>query len=77
MAEDRFLVPGTLRIDEVADRLGVRLPEGEYETVAGFLMDKLGRVPQRRDAVEHGGWRLRVNAMQRRRVVQVLIEPAR
>ena len=74
VAEDRFLVPGTLRIDEAADRLGVDLPEGEYETVAGFLMDRLGRVPKRRDAVEHDGWRLRVRSMQRRRVVQVLIE---
>ena len=74
LAEERFLVPGTLRIDEAADRLGVELPDGEYETVAGFLMDRLGRIPKRRDAVEHDGWRLRVRSMNRRRVVQVLIE---
>ena len=75
--ERRYLVPGSLRIDEAATRLGVELPEGDYETVAGFLMDRLGRIPTRRDAVEHDGWRLRVRSMQRRRVVQVLIEPAR
>ena len=75
LGDDRFLVPGTLRIDEAADRLGVRLPDGDYETVAGFLMDRLGRVPKRRDTVEHEGWRLKVRAMHRRRVVQVLIEP--
>ena len=74
LADERFIVPGTLRIDEAADHLGVELPEGEYETVAGFLMDRLGRVPKRRDAVEHDGWRLRVRSMERRRVVQVLIE---
>ena len=74
LGDDRFLVPGSLRIDEAADRLGVPLPVGDYETVAGFLMDRLGRVPKRRDTVEHEGWRLRVRAMQRRRVVQVLIE---
>jgi CBS domain containing-hemolysin-like protein len=74
LADERYLVPGTLRIDEAADYLGVELPEGEYETVAGFLMDRLGRVPKRRDAIEHDGWRLRVRSMQRRRVVQVLIE---
>jgi CBS domain containing-hemolysin-like protein len=72
----RFVVPGSLRIDEASTRLGVDLPEGEYETVAGFLMDRLGRIPKRRDSVEHDGWRLRVRNMNRRRVVQVLIEPA-
>jgi CBS domain containing-hemolysin-like protein len=74
LASERFLVPGTLRIDEAADHLGVELPEGDYETVAGFLMDRLGRIPRRRDAIVHDGWRLRVRSMQRRRVVQVLIE---
>jgi CBS domain containing-hemolysin-like protein len=71
----RFVVPGSLRIDEAGSRLGVDLPAGDYETVAGFVMDRLGRIPTRRDAIEHDGWRLRVRSMQRRRVVQVLIEP--
>lgn len=70
----QFLVPGTLRIDEAADRLGVHLPLGDYDTIAGFLMDKLQRIPKRRDVVEHNGWRLRVRTMHRRRVVQVLVE---
>ena len=76
VGDGRWLVPGNLRIDEAAGGLGVDLPEGEYETVAGFLMDRLGRIPKRRDVVEHDGWRLRVRNMHRRRVVQILIEPA-
>jgi CBS domain containing-hemolysin-like protein len=72
----RWLVPGGLRIDEAAAGLGVELPEGEYETIAGFLMDRLGRIPKRRDSVVYDGWRLLVRTMRRRRVVQVLIEPA-
>ena len=74
LGDGLFVIPGTLRIDEAADRLGISLPPGDYETVAGFLMDKLQRIPKRRDAVEHNGWRLRVHAMHRRRVVQVLME---
>lgn len=73
---DQYLIPGTLRIDEAVEHLGLRLPEGEYETVAGWLMDRLGRIPKRRDTVNHDGWRLRVRTMQRRRVVQVLVERA-
>ena len=76
LGEDRYLVPGSLRIDELKDRLGIGLPEGEYETIAGFVMDQLGRIPKRRDMVDHEGWRLRVMSMHRRRVVQVLIERA-
>jgi CBS domain containing-hemolysin-like protein len=75
LSDRRFLVPGSLRIDEVADYVGVELPEGDYETVAGFVIDRLGRIPRRRDSVRHDGWRLRVRSMHRRRVVQVLIEP--
>jgi CBS domain containing-hemolysin-like protein len=74
LGDQRFLAPGSLRIDEAKDRLGVDLPEGEYETIAGFLMDRLGRIPRRRDTTVHGGWRLRVMTMHRRRVVQVLVE---
>ncbi|HEV3471868.1 MAG TPA: hemolysin family protein [Actinomycetota bacterium] len=76
LSEDRYLVPGSLRVDEAADRLGVQIPEGEYETVAGFIMDRLGRIPRRRDVIEHDGWKLWVRSMHRRRVVQVLIERA-
>lgn len=75
LGEGRYLVPGGLRIDEAESLLEVELPEGEYETIAGFLMATLGRIPKRRDVVEHNGWRLRVRSMHRRRVVQVLIEP--
>jgi CBS domain containing-hemolysin-like protein len=74
LGNGRYLAPGSLRIDEAADHLGVELPEGEYETIAGFIMDRLGRIPRRRDTVDHDGWRLRVQSMHRRRVVQVLIE---
>ena len=37
-------------------------------------MDRLGRIPQRRDVVELDGWRLQVLTMHRRRVVQVMVE---
>jgi len=74
LGPDRFLIPGTMHVVEAATKLGLDLPEGEYETVAGFLMDRLGRIPQRRDVVELDGWRLQVLTMHRRRVVQVMVE---
>ena len=70
----RYIVPGTMHLVEAHEKLGLELPEGEYETLAGFLMDRLGRIPKGRDTVEHDGWRLRVLSMHRRRVVQILVE---
>ena len=71
---NRFLAPGSLRIHEAAELLGMNLPAGDYETVAGWIMDRLQRIPRRRDEVKHEGWSVRVRTMHRRRVVQVLIE---
>jgi CBS domain containing-hemolysin-like protein len=71
----RVLVPGTYRISDLQNRLGIELPEGDYDTVAGFIMERLGRIPKRMDTVEHNGHRFRVQLMHQRRVVRVLIEP--
>ena len=70
----RFVISGTMHLTEAEEKLGIELPEGEYETIAGFLMDRLGRIPRRRDSVDHDGWTIRVLSMHRRRVVQVLVE---
>lgn len=48
--ENRYEVEGTTDIDEVAELLDIEIPEGDYETLGGFLMSKLGRIP---DASEH------------------------
>ncbi|MQA27544.1 MAG: DUF21 domain-containing protein, partial [Micromonosporaceae bacterium] len=46
VSADRIrLVSGVLREDEVAEQTGFRLPEGPYETLAGFLMARLGHIP--------------------------------
>jgi CBS domain containing-hemolysin-like protein len=74
--ENRYCIPGVLRIDEADRLLGIELPEGEYETVAGFLMDRLGRIPRRKDVVRHKDWVLRVSSMHRRRVEQIIVERA-
>ena len=70
----RWVVSGTMHLADAEAKLGLNLPEGEYETIAGFLMDRLGRIPRRRDVVDFERWRLRVLSMHRRRVVQVLVE---
>lgn len=66
-------VDGLLNLDEFAEQTGVVLPDGPYETVAGFMMNRLGHVPGSGDAVEHNGVRLKVAALDGRRVARVRV----
>ena len=69
-----WMLLGTLHPDEVADATSLELPEGEYETLAGFMLDRLGHIPGTGEIVEFEGWRLRVSAMDRRRIAMVLVQ---
>ena len=44
--ENSFEVDGSIDMDELEDLLDTRLPEGDYDTLAGFILDELGRVPK-------------------------------
>lgn len=68
-----WLVEGVLREDELAEITGFRLPEGPYETLAGFLMARLGHIPVAGETVTEGDWEFTVVEVQRRRVEQVRV----
>lgn len=70
-----LLASGLLRPDELRD-LGVPIPERQhYETVAGFVVDELGRIPQVGDEVTVDGWRVVVERLDGRRVDRLRIIP--
>src|SRR3954468_3417840 len=66
-------VDGLLNLDDFAEATGHELPDGPYETVAGCLMSRLGRVPRGGDAVEFDSVRLKVTKMDGRRVARVRV----
>ena len=70
-----WIVPGSLHPDEVLDQTGLEVPEGEYETIAGFVLDRLGRIPDPGDVVRHEGWSIEVVAMDRHRIAEVRLRP--
>ncbi len=69
----RYLLHASLRTDRLADLLDVELPEGEYETVAGYLLDELGRIPEGGEVVTHQGWELEVAAVDGVRITDVVL----
>jgi CBS domain containing-hemolysin-like protein len=69
--------PGMLRPDELADQAGIAVPEdGPYETVAGFVMSELGRLPAVGDQVALPGGALRVERLDGRRIDRLRYIPA-
>jgi CBS domain containing-hemolysin-like protein len=71
LGEQSWIISGLLRADEVADAIGFMMPEGGYETVAGLVLERLGRIPDVGDEVELDGWRLTVTQMDRRRIADL------
>ena len=67
-------VDGLLNLDDFEDETGVELPEGPYETVAGFLMARLGRIPAPDDRVELDGHTITVLVVDGRRVSRVRVD---
>lgn len=71
-----WVVSGLLRPDEVADATGIHLPESEsHETLAGLVLERLGRLPSRGDMVEVDGVRLQVLRMDGHRIDRLRVTP--
>lgn len=66
-------VDGLLNLDDFAQETGVSLPEGPYETVAGYIVAVLGHLPRVGEAVEAAGHRLTVTELDGHRVARVRV----
>jgi CBS domain containing-hemolysin-like protein len=74
-ANSTILFPGMVRPDELRE-MAIKIPEhGSYETVGGYIMAKLGRIPEVGDLVSIDGGELKVERMDGRRVDRVRFIP--
>jgi CBS domain containing-hemolysin-like protein len=73
LGRNSWLVSGLLRADEVADATGFGMPEGGYETLAGMVLARLGRIPDVGDDLTVEGWRLTVMRRDRNRVAELRV----
>ncbi|WP_033278214.1 hemolysin family protein [Streptomyces sp. NRRL F-525] len=67
-----YSADGAARMDQLA-RVGLRAPEGPYETLAGLVANELGRIPEVGDVVEVAGWRMDVVDASGRRAARLLL----
>jgi CBS domain containing-hemolysin-like protein len=71
LSAEHWSVDGAMLVDELAELIGVDLPEGEWTTVAGMVMGLAGQVPKSGDTVETGGFRFRVDLIEQRRIKRI------
>jgi putative hemolysin len=69
-----LVLPGSFPVHDLAD-LGITLPEGDYATLAGLVLHRMGRIPGTGDTVQVDGWRLEVLDMEHRAITQVRLVP--
>jgi len=68
-----FLVAGRLNFDEVFDATGFRIPEGQYETIAGFVLERLGHLAEPGEKVIEEEWTIEVVEIKRRRIISLRV----
>jgi putative hemolysin len=69
-----FIVSGWMPIDEFADKIGAPVNrDADYETVAGFVIDEMGRLPEVGEVLTKGQWRFEVIDLDGRRVDKIIV----
>ncbi len=70
-----LVLPGGFPVHDLED-LDVELPDGDYTTISGLVLDELGRFPTVGETVCIDGWRLEIRQIERHRIRQIAIAPA-
>lgn len=70
-----YLVDGGLDLDDLAEQIGLELEKRSADTLAGYIYQRLSRVPRRGETLDEDGWRLEVVQVDRHRIRRVRITP--
>jgi len=71
---NRFRVSAQLDLQEVNERLKIQLPEGDYETIAGFVLKHMKKVPKIGESMNYGEIQLTVSQAGRRGIREIIIQ---
>jgi len=69
------LVNAWANLDDFEERFGVALPKGGYDTLGGFIIHLLGKVPRKGEEISYQGLRMRIQGGDPKRVTRVLVTP--
>ncbi len=72
-ADGSWLVSGSESADEFAGETGFKLPEGDYSTVAGLVLNIIGQIPRTGDTFSYHGWQFEIADMDAMRIDRVIV----
>jgi putative hemolysin len=72
--ESTFQIDGGMRIDEINSEMELGLPEGDYETVAGFILKLLGHIPKSGEQIKYKDLKMIVNHMEGYKISEILVK---
>ncbi len=73
LADGSVLIDGLSLIEEVNEQIGINLQDPNYDTIAGYVLGKLGRIARSGDSVDGDGVRVRVSEMDGLRIARVAL----
>lgn len=71
LTDGSYMVQASMHIEELGEELGVQLPQGDYDTVAGWITTRLGRIPKAGESVKLSGFEIYVLEAEPRRISKV------
>ncbi len=71
--EYTFQIDGGMRIEEANEELGLELPEGDYETVAGFILHLMGHIPKQGKQLMYKGLKIVITKMKGHKIEEILL----
>ena len=72
--DGRYVVDGRTSRGDIEEMIGLRLPRGPYETVAGFLLEQFGSVPLVGEQLEWQGWKFEILGSENLRIAEISVE---
>jgi len=73
IGENSFQIDGGMRLDDANEKLALELPEGEYETVAGFALSVLGHIPKEGEQLKYNNLKLVITEMKGVKIGKILV----
>jgi putative hemolysin len=69
--EYTFSIDGGMRVEEANEEMGLNIPEGDYETVAGFVLDLLGHIPKQGEQLKYKNFKMVITEMRGMKIEKI------
>ena len=74
MGEEQYLADARMEVEDVREALSLPIPEGDYETLAGYLLERFEHIPNEGEYISLEGWTLTVESANERQIETVRLE---